>query len=140
VEAALRHLEAAVSGFQAIGAPWELGQALLTQGIALRRVGQRRRAGDALDRADAIFAALGAEPARARVADELRRARPRPKTGDQLTAAEARVAALVADGVTNREAAARLFTTVATVEAHLTRIYAKLEVRSRTELARRLER
>ena len=122
------------------GPRWELGQALLTQGSALRRVGQRRRAADALDRADVIFAALGAAPARARVADELRRARPRPRTGDHLTAAESRVAALVAEGATNREAAARLFTTVATVEAHLTRIYAKLEVRSRTELARRLAR
>jgi DNA-binding NarL/FixJ family response regulator len=45
------------------------------------------------------------------------------------------VAALVATGQTNREAAAQLFTTVATVEAHLTRIYRKLGVRSRTELA-----
>jgi DNA-binding NarL/FixJ family response regulator len=50
--------------------------------------------------------------------------------------AERRVAALVATGQTNREAAAQLFTTVATVEAHLTRIYRKLGVRSRTELAR----
>jgi DNA-binding NarL/FixJ family response regulator len=44
----------------------------------------------------------------------------------------------VADGLTNREVAAALFTTVATVEAHLTRIYSKIGVRSRTELARRL--
>jgi DNA-binding CsgD family transcriptional regulator len=50
--------------------------------------------------------------------------------------AETRVAALVAAGRTNREVAASLFTTVATVEAHLTRIYAKLRIRSRTELAR----
>jgi DNA-binding CsgD family transcriptional regulator len=55
-----------------------------------------------------------------------------------LTNAERRVAALVADGRTNREVAAQLFTTVATVEAHLTRVYRKLGVRSRTELARRV--
>ena len=49
-----------------------------------------------------------------------------------------RVAALVSAGRTNREVAAQLFTTVGTVEVHLTRIYRKLAVRSRTELARRV--
>jgi len=44
----------------------------------------------------------------------------------------------VAQGRTNREVAAQLFTTVGTVEVHLTRIYRKLDVRSRTELARRV--
>jgi DNA-binding NarL/FixJ family response regulator len=43
----------------------------------------------------------------------------------------------VVEGRTNREVAASLFTTVATVEAHLTRIYSKLGVRSRSELTRR---
>ena len=54
----------------------------------------------------------------------------------ELTAAEQRVAQLVVAGRTNREAAAQLYTTVATVEAHLTRVYRKLDLRSRTELAR----
>lgn len=85
----------------------------------------------------AIFGKLGAEPSLRRAEDELRRARPRQRRDDQLTAAEERVAGLVAAGMTNREVAARLYTTVATVEAHLTRIYSKLGVRSRTELARR---
>ena len=67
---------------------------------------------------------------------ELRRARPRPRRDGELTNAERQVAALVAEGRANREVAAQLFTTVATVEAHLTRIYRKLGVRSRTELAR----
>jgi DNA-binding CsgD family transcriptional regulator len=44
--------------------------------------------------------------------------------------------ALVAEGQTNREVAAQLFTTIATAEAHLTRIYRKLDLRSRTQLAR----
>ena len=52
--------------------------------------------------------------------------------------AERQVAALVAAGKANREVAAQLFTTVATVEAHLTRVYRKLGVRSRSELASRL--
>ena len=55
-----------------------------------------------------------------------------------LTAAEQRVAALVAEGRTNREVAAALFLGERTVASHLTHIYAKLGVRSRTELARRL--
>ena len=55
-----------------------------------------------------------------------------------LSAAERRVAALVAEGRTNREIAAALFLGERTVASHLTHIYAKLGVRSRTELARRL--
>ena len=55
-----------------------------------------------------------------------------------LTPAERRVANLVADGKTNREVAATLFLGERTVASHLTHIYAKLGVRSRTELARRL--
>jgi DNA-binding CsgD family transcriptional regulator len=122
--------------FETIGAQWELAQALLAEGNALRRAGTRTAAGDALERASAIFGELGADPWRRRALDDLRRARPRPRRDDSLTAAESRVAALVAAGRTNREVAAELFTTVATVEAHLTRIYRKLELRSRTELAR----
>ncbi|MGI8901784.1 MAG: helix-turn-helix domain-containing protein [Nocardioides sp.] len=53
-----------------------------------------------------------------------------------MTEAEQRVASLVVAGHTNREVAAALFTSVATVEAHLTRIYRKLGLRSRTELSR----
>ena len=59
-----------------------------------------------------------------------------PRRDRELTSAETRVAALVAAGKRNQEVATQLFTTVATVEAHLTRIYRKLGVRSRTELAR----
>lgn len=137
-ERALSLLEAAVDGFDRIAAPWELGHAYLATGMASRRAGKRRRAADALVRAETIFAALRAEPARRKAAEELTRARPRPRQDDRLTAAEARVAGLVVEGLTNREVAARLFTTIATVEAHLTRIYAKLGLRSRTDLARRV--
>ena len=55
----------------------------------------------------------------------------------ELTEAERRVATLVAEGHSNREVAEALFVTVRTVEANLTRAYAKLVVRSRTELASR---
>ena len=56
-----------------------------------------------------------------------------------MTAAELRVAKLVAAGKTNREVAAALFLGERTVGGHLTHIYAKLGVRSRTELARKVE-
>ena len=58
------------------------------------------------------------------------------RAGGELTAAERRIAALVAEGKRNREIAQALFMSGATVEAHLTRIYRKLDIRSRSELSR----
>jgi DNA-binding CsgD family transcriptional regulator len=69
---------------------------------------------------------------------ELGRIGGRVRTGE-LSPAERRVAALVAEGRTNREVAAALFLSERTVESHLTRVYSKLHVRSRTELARALQ-
>ncbi|MEU8191351.1 response regulator transcription factor, partial [Micromonospora carbonacea] len=57
-----------------------------------------------------------------------------------LTDAEARVAAAIADGLSNREAAQRLFVSVKTIEFHLGNIFRKLGVRNRTELAARRAR
>ena len=63
---------------------------------------------------------------------------PAPEAGEAtLTGAEVRVAVAVADGLSNKEAAERLFVTVKTVEFHLGNIFRKLDVRNRTELARR---
>ena len=81
-----------------------------------------------------IGAGLWAQRARA----ELKRISGRTASPDALTPAEARVAALVAEGRTNREAAATLFVSERTIEGHLSRIFAKLGVRSRAELAREL--
>jgi DNA-binding NarL/FixJ family response regulator len=106
-------------------------------GRALRRIGRRREAATALEAAMTAFASLSAVPSEQEAADELRRARPRPRHDDALTEAELRVAALVASGRSNKDVAAELFTTVATVEAHLTRVYSKLGIRSRSELAHR---
>jgi len=55
-----------------------------------------------------------------------------------LTATEARIATMVREGASNREIATRMFLSVKTVEATLTRIYRKLGVRSRTQLSSRL--
>jgi DNA-binding CsgD family transcriptional regulator len=136
LEEAVAAAEEATAGFERRGFPLHCARSLLVAGEALRRAGERRRAGEKLDRAREIFLDLGASRWVDRCDIELRRARPRPRRDRELTHAERRVAALVAEGKKNREVAAQLFTTVSTVEAHLTRIYRKLGVRSRTELAR----
>ena len=135
-EAALAAAEEAASAFEAAGFPFEHARALLVAGEALRRSGQRRRAAEKLDAARGIFSELGAALWLARAEQELSRATPRPRRDRELTAAERRVAVLVAAGRMNREVAAQLFTTVGTVEVHLTRIYRKLGLRSRADLAR----
>jgi DNA-binding CsgD family transcriptional regulator len=124
--------------FEGLGFQFDRARSLLVAGDALRRLGERRRAAEKLQAARAVFAELGASLWVERAERELRRARPRPRRDGELTSAERRVAALAAAGKTNREVAAQLFTTVATVEAHLTRIYRKIDVRSRTELAARV--
>jgi DNA-binding CsgD family transcriptional regulator len=63
----------------------------------------------------------------------------RSPSGEALTPAERRVAALAAEGKTNREVAAALVVSERTVATHLSHVYAKLGVRSRTELARQID-
>jgi len=138
-EAAVEEGAATAAAFAAIGAPFEEARAFLLTGDAHRRAGERRAAARAIETAAARFEGLGARLWQERAERELRRASPRAgRDRDALTAAEERVASLVASGRTNKQAAAELFTTVATVEAHLTRIYRKLGIRSRTELTRRV--
>jgi DNA-binding CsgD family transcriptional regulator len=134
---AITLLEQARVGFAAIGAPYELAHTGRTLGAAHARLGERRLAAEALRQAHRIFGELGAPLWQERTDDEFRRAYPRPRRDRELTSTEERVAELVASGQTNREVAAQLFITVKTVEAHLTRIYRKTGVRSRTELAGR---
>jgi DNA-binding NarL/FixJ family response regulator len=95
----------------------------------------------ALRAALSTFERLGAHPWTERARRELAatglRARRRvPETRNELTAQELQVAILVADGATNREAAAQLYVSPKTIETHLSHIYRTLGVRSRTELAR----
>jgi DNA-binding CsgD family transcriptional regulator len=75
---------------------------------------------------------------------ELKTARPAPRGAERgtehLTEQERTVAAHVASGLTNKEVAAAMLLSVKTVQFHLTRVYAKLGVRSRSELAARFAR
>jgi DNA-binding CsgD family transcriptional regulator len=116
---------------------FELGRTLLAQGETLRRFKKRRAAREAIESARDLFDELGARLWSAKAGRELARVAGRRRTGG-LTETERRVAALVASGKSNKEVASELFVTVHTVESNLTRIYEKLGVRSRTELARRL--
>jgi DNA-binding CsgD family transcriptional regulator len=104
-------------------------------GRALRRAGRRNDAIAVLGAARARFAEMGAASWEAQAAGELEPVAA-GRTSGGLTATEAKIADLVVLGRRNREIAGELFMSVATVEAHLTRIYRKLGVRSRTELSR----
>jgi DNA-binding CsgD family transcriptional regulator len=134
-------VDAAVARFDAALAlqlpePLEHGRTLLARGIVLRRAKRRRDARNALDEACALFDRLGALRWAERARGELARVAGRPPSRENLTVTESRVADLVAEGRSNKEVAAALFVTVKGVEAHLSRIYRKLGVKSRAELMR----
>jgi DNA-binding CsgD family transcriptional regulator len=125
--------------------PFELARTLLCEGKVLRRWRRPAGARSALRDALALFARLGAQPWADRAAAELaatgirsvstetRRARI-----DVLTPQELQIARMVAAGLNNAEAAAAMFLSRKTVETHLTRVYRKLQIRSRTDLTRLL--
>jgi ATP/maltotriose-dependent transcriptional regulator MalT len=116
-------------------APFRRAREQLLLGRILRQDRQRNDAREALSAARVQFERLGAPLWVDRADEELTRLGGRSPAGTTLTASERRVAALVAEGLSNKEVAARLVVTVRTVEAHLSKIYAKLGVRSRTALA-----
>lgn len=118
------------------GDPFERARTLLARGAVERRARRRAAARATLEEAREIFDALGARAWVARADDELSRLGGRTSSPTELTQTERRVAELVAAGKTNKETAAELFVSVRAVEANLSRIYAKLGVRSRAELAR----
>ena len=122
--------------------PFEQGRTLLCAGEVLRRMRRPMAARIPLREAEALFAGLGAPAWVRRARAELAAAGVRPpvrhvsaSTLDELTPQEFQIARLVAAGQNNLEVAAALFLSRKTVEAHLTRVYRKVDVRSRTELA-----
>lgn len=133
--AAADELGAAADAFDAIGYRLDAARAQLLRGRALRRSGRRTEAATVLADAHARFSRMGAEPWAAQATAEIERVAPGRRAGN-LTVTESKIAELVVLGRRNREIAGELLISVATVEAHLTRMYRKLGVRSRTELAR----
>ncbi len=115
--------------------PLEQARTLLAAGTIERRAKRKAEAREALERARTIFEQLGARLWCERARLELERTGVHRTAEGELSAAEQRVADLAGSGATNKEIAAALFMSVKTVEAHLSRVYRKLDVRSRTELA-----
>jgi DNA-binding CsgD family transcriptional regulator len=121
----------------------ELGRSRLVYGEWLRRQRRRREVRDELSAAFDAFADMGAQGFAERAWTELEatgaqaRAR-RAETSPALTAQETQVARLAVEGGTNREVAAKLFISPATVEYHLRHIFQKLGVSSRAQLTRKI--
>jgi DNA-binding CsgD family transcriptional regulator len=121
--------------------PFERARTLLALGERLRRVRARADARGPLKEALETFERLGARSWAERARSELRatgeqQARRTETAAEQLTPHELQIAVLVAQGMTNREAAAALFLSPKTIEYHLGQIYRKLDVRGRAQLAR----
>jgi DNA-binding CsgD family transcriptional regulator len=136
-------LEQSVACLQRSPARLEYALALLELGAAIRRAGRRADAREPLREALELARACGADAVAARAHDELVAAGARPRrdpteSRSNLTASELRVARMAADGMTNRKIAQALFLTENTIETHLRSVFRKLEIRSRSQLARAL--
>jgi DNA-binding CsgD family transcriptional regulator len=121
----------------------DLARAHLVYGEWLRRQRRRRDARDQLGRAYEIFDSIGAAAFAERARIELRasggQAHERSvETRDPLTAQEALIARLAAEGASNPQIAAQLFISPATVAYHLRKVFTKLGISSRSQLAPRL--
>ena len=136
-DAAFAEFEGALVEHARVPNPFERARTLLAFGATQRRTKKKAAARKSISEALAVFEELGAALWAGKARSELASIGGRPPSSAELTPAEERVAALVAEGRTNREVAAVLYVTDHTVEFHLSRIYRKLGVRSRAELARR---
>jgi DNA-binding CsgD family transcriptional regulator len=118
-------------------------RALGDLGSMLRRSGLRSQAREPLRRARELAHQCGASGLERQLHEELVVAGARPRrvalSGlDALTASERRIAELAAQGLRNRDIAETLFVTTKTVEVHLGRAYAKLDIQGRSQLAEAL--
>ena len=137
--AAAAQLTEAAAEYRGLGLGFDSARSLLFLGRVQRRSKKRAATRESLEGARSTFEELGCPGWAGLASAELARVSGRrPATSGRLTPCEQRVAELVAGGLSNKEIAAQLFVSVYTVEAHLSNAYAKLGVRSRTQLARRL--
>jgi ATP/maltotriose-dependent transcriptional regulator MalT len=137
-------LRAAVDLFERALRPLELASAIEDLGTELTAA-DRESAIESLGRALALYTELGATWDARRVRSRLRElgvrrrlvaAEPETNGWAAMTEAELTVARLVAEGLTNREVADRLFVSPHTVNSHLRHVFSKLGINSRVELAR----
>jgi DNA-binding CsgD family transcriptional regulator len=127
--------------YELAGMPFAMARTALCYGERLRRGGRRMESRVQLRAALETFLRLGARAWAERAERELRTTgetvrRRDTSTAEELSPQELQIALVVAQGITNREAGATLFLSPKTIEYHLSRVYRKLGVRSRTELAR----
>jgi DNA-binding CsgD family transcriptional regulator len=138
LDGALAALERAMQAHEQLAMPGERARTLLALGRLRRRRREKQLAAAALTAALAEFERIGAARWAAQARAELARARPVRVTAGELTATERRISDLAAEGFTNLEIAAHLFISPKTVEAKLAKVYRKLGVRSKAELARHM--
>ena len=136
LESAFATFERALSEHDRSADPFQHARTLLALGRTQRRAKKRGAARTTLEDARARFERLGAPLWVEQTRAELARIGGRAPSRGELTEGEHRIAQLVAEGRTNREVAAALFLTEHSVATALTRVYRKLGVRSRAELAR----
>jgi DNA-binding CsgD family transcriptional regulator len=133
------HFEDAVVNHERAEAPFEAARTLLAYGSRLHRARRRVEGRERLRAALEVFEELGAEPWIGQAKAELSAAgairRSPAADPDELSPQEIRVAREVAAGATNKEVAAQLFLSPKTIDFHLGRVYRKLDIHSRAELA-----
>ncbi|MET3175499.1 UNVERIFIED_ORG: DNA-binding CsgD family transcriptional regulator [Arthrobacter sp. UYCu721] len=149
-DTAREHFEAALGHLRGLNRPYLRARISFAFGQSMRRAGKRRLASSVLRAARDLYDTLGAATYVERCDRELKATGldvgNLPDPADpvlgaardhhaQLTAQELAVAELVAGGATNKEAARALFLAEKTVQYHLTRLYRKMGIRSRSELA-----
>jgi DNA-binding CsgD family transcriptional regulator len=135
---AVRLLTSVIDAFRRLDLPFELARTLMALGTLQRRLRRRAAAARLLTEAREIYAAAHATPWRDWAVTELERlhgAQGRRGT-PSLTPAEERIVAMITAGATNRQIATALSVSIKTVEGAVSRIYRKLNVRSRLELVR----
>lgn len=138
IEGAFAAFDAALVQHDRSQMPFDRARTLFVLGRLQRRTRQRSRAGATLAEALDLFERFGAQRWAERAAAELEPLRVRSAHPDQLTSTEALVAELAARGLPNRLIAQQAMLSVKTVEANLTRVYRKLDVRSREALGEAL--
>lgn len=133
--AATAAIAESLAQYDRLDIPFDRARTLLAAGRLHRRAKEKRAARDALTQARELFVKLGAHSLAEQAAADLDRVGLRPAAPLDLTATELRVTELAAEGLTTRQIAESLFMSPKTVESNLTRIYRKLNLRSRTDLA-----